>query len=113
MTIVKRDDRLYDGTYGIECPVCGYNYMHHKAVEVFTRGGEDNEEVQLTTVRETGFAVETIPSFESDNPSSRRSGLVIHFECESGHKSALAIAQHKGETFMRWRTNPNDKDFVL
>ena len=40
----------------------------------------------------------------SGNPSWRRHGLAICFECEfCGRTSELTIAQHKGQSLLAWR----------
>jgi hypothetical protein len=47
-----------------------------------------------------------------DNPSTRRHGLIIDFECEtcSANPIQLRFAQHKGTTLVSWRytTDPGD-----
>lgn len=58
--------------------------------------------------------VATFPSADTCNPSSRRQGLSIEFECEMCHGDMddgkkntlppfqLAILQHKGNTYIEW-----------
>jgi hypothetical protein len=44
-----------------------------------------------------------LPSDLAANPSARRHGIRIEFECEDcGHASQLTLAQHKGETLVAW-----------
>jgi len=41
----------------------------------------------------------------SKNPSKRRDGIRIAFECEAcGPVQPLVIYQHKGETFVEWES---------
>jgi hypothetical protein len=41
------------------------------------------------------------------NPSERRQGLAIAFSCEDcDAKLELTIAQHKGNTIVEWRLQP-------
>jgi hypothetical protein len=45
-----------------------------------------------------------IPNDSTNNPSSRRDGILIHFWCEHcEEKPVMAILQHKGTTFIGWR----------
>jgi hypothetical protein len=92
----------------LRCPQCSdkdndlYPYLHHRGVRVFSRG-EDDEETRETIVLEDQTIVRMVPSLGSHNPSSRRDGITINFECElCGNASRLTIAQHKGSTFVRW-----------
>ena len=90
----------------IACPLCGDFYMHQGAVEVFSREHED--------APSKSFVVgSTISHGSGDpNPSGRRNGLLIEFECEpchmyedseyQGRPLKLAIYQHKGATFIEW-----------
>ncbi len=80
------------------CPNCGSNYMHHDKVEVCER--TEDATTGLRVVVEEGRV--TTDSNLAGNPSSRRHGLVIHFSCEGCHaRSAIEIAQHKGNTEVR------------
>ena len=93
-----------DGKY-LLCPCCGETYLHHGAIDIFTRH-EDAEETLHTSV--TGFHTTTalVKSDTVDNPSGRRYGLRIGFWCEvCGEESALTLAQHKGNTHIEWETN--------
>jgi hypothetical protein len=105
---------LHDG-YGIgqtlTCPCCNNDYLHHDAVTVFSRR-EDAEFVRKTTVVDNSVATDKEFNDHSGNPSSRRDGLSINFWCETcgqldangvpTRKLVLHIAQHKGNTIMRW-----------
>jgi len=90
------------------CPNCGGNNLHQDKVETFDRA-EDEYGVQIRTTSCGGRTI--IDRDMTMNPSPRRNGLRIHFECESGmteegKKSTCApvlnIYQHKGTTYMRW-----------
>lgn len=93
----------------LDCPWCGGEFLHQLRAIVFWRPREDAE---------TGIRVETaerVLLFDqsadmAENPSSRRDGLIIEFECETCHHEEaypapwlrLVIEQHKGNTFMYW-----------
>ena len=84
------------------CPKCGFNYLHHGAVEVFVRDGEDSD--IGTRVKVDGHAV-TFGRNLRGNPSSRRDGLTVDFQCEECRcMSVLSIVQHKGQTFVEWES---------
>ena len=111
------------------CPFCLHDYLHQLHVEIFSRPlGEDGESECVvvhgaSANREAG----------TYNPSGRRDGLLIYFWCEgcsagwppidqisydlreeyskTGYFDkeyhlplALAIYQHKGRTYIEWRT---------
>jgi hypothetical protein len=86
------------------CPSCDSTYLHHGTVSAFARR-EDDPKVILTVVGPRGLTSQAaVPNEDSGNPSVRRHGLLISFECENcdAHLS-LALAQHKGETEVLWR----------
>lgn len=80
--------------FTVVCQHCGYNYLHHRAIDVHERpGGED----ATTTSRRVYGADGPLTS----NPSGRRDGLVILLECEGcGGETFITLEQHKGQTFM-------------
>ena len=79
------------------CPKCKSDYLHHYRVDVFERS--EDQVCGVHVVVEKGSA--TTDTAMTGNPSSRRHGLVIHFECEQClTKSVLKIAQHKGNTLV-------------
>lgn len=85
------------------CPRCGSTYLHQGRVTIFDRG-EDGEQTAVTTVDCGLAATHLMPSGEIANPSSRRHGLAIAFDCESCSDGIeLTIAQHKGCTEFKWR----------
>jgi hypothetical protein len=104
--------------YGIlTCPACGFNYLHHEAVEVFARDEDDEEglHVRVATgdaMPPNGIRGQTVAIGRAlaGNPSGRRGGVAIRFWCEGCHAHpVLTIAQHKGHTLveMRKEEKPN------
>jgi hypothetical protein len=85
------------------CPQCNEGYLHQGMVEVYNRQ-EDAEQVRATIVDGSDVLSHTLPNEKSNNPSSRRTGVIIHFECEHCDDTdlKLRIAQHKGITLMDW-----------
>jgi hypothetical protein len=96
-----------DEGYGPEallhCPACSGQYLHHTGIISYDRE-EDAEVVRKTTVQPSGAESQVVAN-SPDNPSKRRHGIVIHFECEGCHAAPieLRIAQHKGATLLSWR----------
>ena len=94
------------------CPVCGEGYLHQGAVVSCFREREDapSRAVMLTGGDLMLDAIAT-------NPSPRRDGLYIKFECEICHGADrpvddtppyyLTIFQHKGYTYIYWEL-PNN-----
>ena len=96
-TLSVSDDGM--GTPTLKCPGCGETWLHHEEepVEVWQRG--EDAEIVGYAILPGGEGVRAIPA--AGNPSVRRSGLRLHFRCEiCGERFALAIAQHKGQTFV-------------
>ena len=97
------------GDFGaLSCPDCGEQYLHHGDVTIFQRD-EDDKFTTVIAQNGTHAEVSDFPSADTCNPSSRRHGLTIEFECEHWHGEKkeippfrLAILQHKGNTFMEW-----------
>lgn len=88
----------------LTCPRCKdryASYLHHGAVTVYDRN-EDEVMTVKTRVKTTGVS-SIVPSCQSGNPSSRRHGVTIEFQCEHCEGLlTLGISQHKGMTYMRW-----------
>ena len=77
--------------------------MPQSRVTVFDRA-EDAEFTAVTTVDGGLAATHLLPSGQTDNPSDRRQGLAIAFDCEScGEGIELTLAQHKGISVAAWR----------
>lgn len=109
--VVDEDGQLY-------CPSCGDTYLHQRNTTIFQRG----EDGDITTViAQNGNTVQAtdFPNADTCNPSWRRHGMIIEFECEQCHGDGwdpktethipskepphrLAILQHKGNTFVEW-----------
>lgn len=90
------------GSYGrtLLCPSCGNSWTHHTSVTVFDR--TEDAEIGRKTVA-TGAAT-TVDSDITGNPSGRRNGLVIGFDCENCPTvMEMDVFQHKGQTFFRMR----------
>jgi hypothetical protein len=95
------------------CPCCDNSeYLHHDVVEVFERS-EDAEICRQTTVTSGETLIQKTNG--RGNPSFRRHGLSIRFWCEECEaKSVVAVAQHKGNTFLTHRCiEPNNGDVAL
>ena len=87
----------------LKCPRCGSHYLRQGRVTVFDRK-EDGELTTVTTVAGGLAATHLLPSDQVANPSGRRHGLAIAFDCEGcGDGIELTIAQHKGNTVFTWR----------
>ena len=89
----------------LKCPRCDQLYLHRGEVLVFDRN-EDDPFVAVTRVK-TGMVVSAkAKNHRSGNPSPRRDGVSIVFNCETcdhgGTEQYLNIVQHKGETFIYW-----------
>jgi hypothetical protein len=109
MRILDREIRMFEGM--LQCPRCTDHYLHQSDVMVFNRK-EDANKVHLTSVtkNEPMVIVADVDNDTSLNPSARRQGLTIDFQCEScdgdgDSKVTLAIYQHKGSTYLDWRQN--------
>ena len=85
------------------CPRCGENYLHQGTTTLYERP-EDAVVTLEIAVASAAVVTRLCPSSETRNPSSRRHGLAIQFECETcGPVGELTIAQHKGLTLLAWR----------
>jgi hypothetical protein len=93
----------------LRCPNCGGNNLRQLAVRVFDRS-EDDTSTTVTTVRDGLSASHLVPRERCGNPSSRRHGVTIRFDCETcDARPELELAQHKGLTHIGWHT-PIQKD---
>ncbi len=91
--------KLFD-SMPLQCPHCGFDYLHQKAIEYFSRK-EDAEKGLHVSV--TSLDTVIIDDRLVGNPSSRRDGIKISFTCEGcSAPCSLAIVQHKGQTFLGW-----------
>ena len=107
----RTDAQVGDDTYSnaLICPMCGGYYLHQGNTTIYER----TEDASVTTViAQNGSEVvrTDFPSDDVANPSMRRHGLIIEFECECCHVDdfkktpllRLSIYQHKGITFLEW-----------
>lgn len=85
------------------CPICGGDYLHQGAVEVWNREyGADTDGVRITKNGET-----TSPL--ADNPSREHRSLAIEFECEDcGEFGSLVVGQDAGHTSINWNCDRVD-----
>jgi hypothetical protein len=100
------------GAISLCCPRCKGDRLHHGRVTVFHRI-EDDEMITQTVVTGPTATVEAVLSSRTTNPSPRRDGIEIEFQCELCHceknselanqRMFLRIAQHKGKTLLEWR----------
>jgi hypothetical protein len=84
----------------VSCPWCKSTYVHIRSVEVFNRSKEDSETGLRVEVK--GMFMRSHPSM-AGNPSPRRDGLKIRYECETcGEYNPFwdYIYNHKGEVFI-------------
>ena len=81
----------------LACPKCGREEVHPKVVKVWMRG-EDEATPGMAIV--SGGSM--VPISNEENPSPRREGVIIAFECEAGCLFGLRIWQHKGPTLIEW-----------
>ena len=112
----QRDESIPVDTAALECPVCNSLHMHQGAVEVFARKQEDDPSESFVV---DGLTIKHGSGYH--NPSGRRNGLYINFECEECHlyedshyrgfPFKLAIYQHKGITYSEWHIP--DFDFKI
>lgn len=91
--------------YGREliCPRCAAAYLHSGRVTVYDRG--EDEKVTSVSIVGCGLtATHLMASRDAGNPSMRRHGIAIAFECEGCEGPLeLTFAQHKGTTYLAWR----------
>lgn len=82
------------------CPNCGGFNLHHGRVEVFERSEDEKSGIHVVV---DGKEV-VVDTSMSGNPSRRRHGLSISFECEvcGDLPGALTVVQHKGSTYIEF-----------
>ena len=99
MAKVKLDD-WGDGDEVLLCPKCGFDYLHQQAIRLYSRA----DDAKTASVRVCQITGRIEAAVADDNPSDRRQGLVIEFDCEGcGGIVELAVFQHKGQTLVRWQ----------
>jgi len=106
---VKFEEHTLDGVKSVlRCPSCGGGNLHHDGVNIYFRKEDEGK----TTVKSIGIPDCTFThqeemfstdrnDFNNKNPSLRRNGIRILFNCEHCYDHVeLCIAQHKGLTLM-------------
>jgi hypothetical protein len=79
------------------CPNCGDEHLYHQSVKVYCRDKEGGETGLMT---EISAGATIITTSMDGNPSKRRDGIVINFNCETcDYKSKILIAEKEGQTF--------------
>lgn len=87
----------------LQCPRCQDTWMHQGQVEVFHNHTREHKGEGRRVIVSDAVQVD---NDISTNPSYRRQGLRIHFDCERcGPVQGLVVYQHKGETFVEWEQN--------
>lgn len=86
---------------------CGADNLHQVGLVNFYRT-EDADEVSATWVNREGEIASTREeSANSANPSPRRDGCIIVFECEQcDDLTGLSVWQHKGTTYQQLHVFP-------
>jgi hypothetical protein len=93
----------------LKCPRCGSDYLHHYKIELFACP-EDSEVDHLTVACGQTISDASFDNNGSRNPSARRHGLIIHFDCEEcGGNLELNLAQHKGHSQINWNMCTKNK----
>lgn len=82
------------------CPSCGESYLHQTEVTTYWRDEDANTGLRNISSAKRSLVDDSM----AGNPSDRRQGLTIRFDCESCDATpVLTIVQHKGNTFLRWK----------
>jgi hypothetical protein len=97
---MKKNVSLYE-LNALECPGCDQPNLHQRKVSTFWRV-EDAER----GIRVVSQFVHTLVDEEMHgNPSLRRDGILIDFDCEHcDAEPRLSIVQHKGITLVQWES---------
>lgn len=87
-----------DNGFLLCCPKCESYYTHHEKIEVFNRSEDEKQGLHVVVENDKVLQGNDI----TDNPSTRRQGILVHFYCEMCKKlSSLSIIQHKGQTLLQ------------
>jgi hypothetical protein len=101
MMHVPKIENCRDGLGVLTCPCCGGGHLHQVKVDAYWRTEDASTGIHdQSSLGDPVF----VDANMRGNPSARRHGLVIHFECEEcpAPDLDLAIWQHKGETLIAW-----------
>ena len=91
----------------LHCPSCRGDNLHQEEVTAFWRQEDGEQGLKVTSkfspFCEPGNPTSSISTELEGNPSSRRDGLRVRFNCETCQEiPCLIISQHKGSTFIHW-----------
>lgn len=79
------------------CTNCGHDYLNFRNIEIFVREKEDDINCKHVVVNNQYVHVD---SNISGNPSERRNGLTVRFNCENcRHITGLNVFEDKGQIF--------------
>jgi hypothetical protein len=85
----------------LSCPNCGSDYLHQIRCDAFWR--EENSEHGVHSI--SSLLGSESHSRQTLNPSARRDGILVRFECENcSADPELAIVQNKGHTNIYWNS---------
>lgn len=80
------------------CQACGFDYLHQGTTQVYFPFDDAANEGIHATISAMGLNLNTSMK---GNPSGRRSGIRILFDCEGCNAiTELTIVQHNGRTFL-------------
>jgi len=109
---------ISDGEWdAIDCPGCGENNLHQRGIEAFFR--EEDSPTGIHAIIDPLVQNINTKALQRPNPSSRRDGIKILFDCEHCHGTQtyvdgsvhgphrsefyeMHIVQHKGSTYIYW-----------
>lgn len=90
------------GASTLQCPKCHGFYLHQGNTTVYHRKEDEDWTTVIAQDGENVVATK-FPSADTHNPSSRRQGLTVEFECENCTGTlTFAMQQHKGSTYLEW-----------
>jgi hypothetical protein len=96
---MKRTQATAMQPFELTCPTCGCAGTHQFAATAYWRDADESAHgIVATSARKSGWLAR---GDMEHNPSLRRDGVVIAFECEGcQHAFALVIVQHKGTSYV-------------
>ena len=93
----------------LQCPHCTCNCLHHREILISDRHGDADTGkcIHISGIGDWNDDPLQFRHMEksqmSSNPSPRRGGILIEFDCEGCEaKPQLGIYQHKGMTLVEW-----------
>jgi hypothetical protein len=99
---MKKYVNFYESN-SLECPSCNNPNLHQRKVSTFWRIEDSNTGVCV--ISQFGHTLIDEKAPQHLNPSPRRDGILIDFECEHcKSEPRLAIYQHKGFTYVEWES---------